>query len=196
MKNLVLDPRVEELLRIVQRRIGQLDVDYAVGGAIAMAMQGYARHTSDVDVFVLKEDCPQVLAALRDEGLEVATLYEDAHYVATLPKHGDVDIRIDVLVPPGEPDLSAVEYPREMLLEGGKILPIVQANLLAAQKFYANRDKDENDLRAMYRRGVLNAEAVGELIHSFDPEGALEWAALIRRFDEPRAPRRPPPRKT
>ena len=100
------------------------------------------------------------------------------------------------VVPPGEPDLSAVEYPREMLLEDGKILPIVQANLLAAQKFYANRDKDENDLRAMYRRGVLNAEAVGELIHSFDPEGALEWAALIRRFDEPRAPRRPPPRKT
>ena len=195
MKTLVLDPRVEELLRIVQRRIGQLNVDYAVGGAIAMAMQGYARHTSDVDVFVLREDCPQVLAALRDGGLEVATLYEDAHYVATLPKHGDVDIRIDVLVPPGEPDLSAVEYPREMRTDTG-VLPIVQANLLAAQKFYANRDKDESDLRAMYRRGVINAKAVGELIHSFDPEGSVEWAALIRRFDEPRVPRKLPPRKT
>jgi hypothetical protein len=195
VKTLVLDPRVEELLRIVQRRIGQLNVDYAVGGAIAMAMQGYARHTSDVDVFVLREDCPQVLAALRDGGLEVATLYEDAHYVATLPKHGDVDIRIDVLVPPGEPDLSAVEYPREMRTDTG-VLPIVQANLLAAQKFYANRDKDESDLRAMYRRGVINAKAVGELIHSFDPEGSVEWAALIRRFDEPRVPRKLPPRKT
>lgn len=179
-----MDPKLEELVNTVFTTIEPLGVPYAIGGALAMGAHGYRRYTSDVDLFVLDEARGKVLRALRDAGLQV-TEVGPGHFIALFTKHGDIDVRIDVLIPMDEPGLSAVEYPvRKALVPGGAKINIVEAKLLAMMKFYSDRQKDLNDLRAMARHGIFDAKDVRALVASIDPDGLPLWDEVAGSFDD------------
>ena len=107
-----LDPRTQSLLELVAETIDTLGVDYAVGGAVAMAAYGYRRNTSDVNLFAHEDDQPRILRALRAGGAtEIEEVFRPFHYVARNPEHDNPEIRIDVLFPASDPELSAIEFP-------------------------------------------------------------------------------------
>src|SRR5271157_3543045 len=106
-----ISPKVAELLDLFLAAAAEIDRPYAIGGALAMGAHGYRRHTDDVDAYVVYEDRGDWIRALRERGLTVTPLFTGVHYVAYLPEHNDPEIRIDLLVPAEDPDLSAVEVP-------------------------------------------------------------------------------------
>jgi hypothetical protein len=196
-----VDPRLDELLAIIRDVIDPLGIDYAIGGALAMAAHGYVRNTRDVDLFVKEENRGTVLRALRAAGLSVSDVFRPHHFIALKPEHGDPDIRIDILVPAGEPDLSAIEWPDRLpIFKGGDPLNVVEPHLLAMMKFYSDRDDDEYDLKQMYTRGLFEPDAVRRMIESIDEDALVEWDALIAKFRKRRIsrpkPTKKPPRPT
>lgn len=187
-----MDPRTYELLKLTAKALEPLAKPYSIGGAVAMGAHGVRRYTTDVDVFALDADRNRILHALRSAGLEISAVFEPFHYFAYLPRHADPEIRVDVLFPAGEPELSAVEYPVRAKI-GSVEVNVFPRNLLVATKFYSDRLKDELDIAMMYTSGVFDPEAVRAIIASFDPEGAVDFAALIARLAKARPPRRRPP---
>ena len=164
-----------------------------------MHAHGFERSTKDVDIFVTRENAFALLRALRVLGMRVVPIFEPNHYAAYLPRTTDPEERIDVMVPEGEPELSAIEWSetKELLGLVAEVFPI---DLLVFAKVYAMRPKDELDLAAMMARGLFDPRQVGELIRSVDPDGADEFDRLIHRITRPTPPRRLlphrlPPRK-
>jgi hypothetical protein len=191
MAGVKADPRVNDLLAVVRDVIDPLGVDYAIGGAMAMAAHGYARFTEDVDVFITEEGRHKVLRALRSAGYEVGEATRPFHYFMMLPEHGgDPDVRIDLMFPAGEPDLSAAEFPMRLpIVKGGDKFNIVEPNLLAMMKFMSDRDDDEYDLKQLYSRGIFDPDVLRKMIVSIDSEDgeeAARWDALLAKFRERR----------
>ncbi len=178
-RHVPLDPRTVELLRIVAEALA--DVPHAIGGGIALAGHGVRRFTSDVDVFAPESSRRAIFRALRDRGLTVSPIMEPFHYIAYPDPVEDPEIRIDLLFPAGEPDLSGAENPIELEV-GGVRFRGFQAELLAATKLYSERLQDHADIEAMIRRGIIEPDAVRLLIASFDPVGVDEWDELIHKM--------------
>jgi len=192
MAGVKADPRVNDLLAVERDVIDPLGVDYAIGGALAMAAHGYARFTEDVDVFITEEGRHKVLQALRAAGYEVGEAMRPFHYFMMLPEHGgDPDVRIDLMFHAGEPDLSAAEFPMRLpIVKGGDKLNVVEPNLLAMMKFMSDREDDEYDLKQLYTRGIFDPDAVREMVASIDSEDGEDtarWDALLVKFRERRA---------
>lgn len=190
MTTFTADPRVKRMLADVARVVSP-DVSYGIGGAVAMAARGYARYTSDLDLFVTEADAPTVLRALRGAGYRVSEVFDRIHYAAYPPGDVDPDVRIDVLVPYDEPDFSVADGSEPLEVDGATVL-VATATVLALQKFCSDRDGDARDLRAMYKLGVFDPELVRLAItHIDDPERSPEmWDALRARWDAPGAPPR------
>ena len=198
MSAINVDPKVYELLEVVHETVDPLGVEYAIGGALAMAAAGYARHTKDVDLFVVEKDRFKVLRALRRAGLDVISVFEPHHYAAYLPgHHDDLEVRIDVMVPADEPDLSAIEYPeRKALTKGGHEFNVVIPDLLAVMKYHSDREKDEDDFRAMYRHATFDPEQVRAIVvylagEEDADEAGREWDKLIASFQRRKMTSRP-----
>lgn len=187
-----MDPKLEELVNTVFTTIEPLGVPYAIGGALAMSAHGYRRYTSDVDLFIHDEARGKVLRAFRQAGLQVSEI-GPGHFIALNPQHRDFDIRIDILIPADEPGLSAVEYPeRRALVPGGAPINVMSGSLLAMMKFYSDRQKDLDDLRAMARHGIFDPSHVRALVATIDPEGLAEWDTIANTFRDTRqGPARP-----
>ena len=189
-----MDARVVDLLRRATESLDTLNVPYGIGGAFAMRAHGYSRETTDVTVFALDESRGPIIRALRGHGLTVAPVLQPFHYVAYDPAYGDPEIRIDVLFPAGEPELSGVEYAERKMIEGvnTQVFPV---NLLVASKFYSDRDEDHHDIGAMLHRGIFDPSEVERLIASIDAEGAADFHTEIAAALRPRPARKRPTRK-
>lgn len=200
MSRINVDPKVHELLDAIHEIIEPMDVDYAIGGALAMAAAGYARHTKDVDLFVTEAGRIKSLMAFRRAGYTVTPVFEPHHYAVYLPGPiDDPEVRIDLMVPAGEPDLSAVEYPgRTALTKDGADFNVVTPNLLAVMKYVSDRDKDMDDLRAMYRHAVFDPDNVREIVvylagddEESIVEAGVEYDKVIASFREKRRTSKP-----
>lgn len=187
------DPRTLELLKLVHQALEPAK-HYAIGGGFALRAYGYARYTSDVDVFVLDEHRSEVIQALKGVGLTVEPLKPPFHYIAYLPEHNDLDVRIDIMLPAEEPELSATEWPSRETIAGLKF-NVIDNTLLMAMKFYSDRPKDHADLAEMLRRNLMDPDATATIIASVDPESAEMFKEEIRLLQTPRTPRRRPTKR-
>ena len=188
-----MNAKVQELLEVAVEAVRSLGVDYAIGGAVAMEAHGFARETQDVDLFALDDDRVEVLQTLRKYGLVVFPIMTPYHYGAKFPHETNPEVRIDVMFPAGEPELSAVEWPEECEIQGVKC-NVFSVTLLVMAKFYTNRDdKDIPDLAGMMHRGLFNPREVYDVMQTVDPSGAQEFAQLIARL---RIASQPRPRPT
>lgn len=172
------------------------DIEYAIGGAEAMAAHGYIRTTNDIDVYVLEKDLNRFSRALRKAGMDIYTVHEPDHFVAELPGNTNRDQHIDILVAAhSEPELSGVEFPAKAEL-GGYTWRIFDANLLAMAKFvaadYSGDPKHVNDLLAMYRRGIFDPASVRYGLAYVDGVDVKDFDALIESFKTKKGKKRPP----
>lgn len=190
----IMDPRVADLVRVVARAIDPLGVPYAVGGAVALGAHGVRRHTADVDVFALEADRPRIARALRTEGMQVSPIFEPHHYIARRPDEDDPEVRIDLLFPADDPELSGIEAPVRAQVAGAE-LSVFSANMLALTKFYSDRIKDRADLAAMIQSGAFDPGEVRPLVAHMDPERVAEWDESIAELSKPRRGRPRPRRK-
>ena len=138
-----------------------------------MAAFGNARFAETVEVLIAERDRSKVLGALRAAGYDVGVAAALVHYFVMLPEHGgDPNVRLDLLFPAGEPELSAIEHAaRVPIVRGGDVFNVIQPDLLAMMMFYL-------DLRAMYDRGVFAPNAVRQMIGSVDSESGAGASAL------------------
>jgi hypothetical protein len=170
-----LAPHVAELLDVFLAVAKELDLPYAIGGALAMGAHGYRRHTDDIDAYVEHKYRGRWIRTLREHGLTVAPLFGGVHYVAQFPDENDPEIRIDLLVPADDPDLSAIEVPDASQI-AGRPVEIWPLELLVVSKFQSTREKDHEDVDAMSERGLFDPKAVHRiLLHMDEP-------ALARKF--------------
>lgn len=189
------DPTTKELLERVVTAMQVAGVEYAIGGAMAMAAHGYSRSTKDVDLFVEEKDRLATLRTLRQAGLVVAPIFDPHHYVAHVPGTEDFERRIDVLVPAGEPELSAIEWSDVATVEGISDVHVFPVALLVMAKSYSDRAKDEQDIAAMLDRGLFDPEGVATIIETVDPPHAKRFRAMIRKLTAPRPKRKRPTKR-
>jgi hypothetical protein len=162
-KNHWVSPDVAQLLDLFLAAAAEVDRPYAIGGALAMGVHGYRRHTDDVDAYVVYKDRVEWVRALRDQGLTVTPLFAGVHYVAILPEQKDPEIRIDLLVPAEDPDLSAVEVPDSATI-AGRPVEVWPVDLLVIAKFRSTREEDHADVIKMFERGLFDPKSVRSIM--------------------------------
>lgn len=147
-----------ELLPIVlPTLVAEPDLDWAIGGAVAMAFHGYSRHTEDLDVFFRGRDVNRVLHGLRSRGVRFATIADPFHY-AIFPDLTNPDRRIDLLFAWDDVESDALAFPdqREILLGGEALqVPVFPLLLLVAAKVRSDRPRDHDDVARMAERGLF-----------------------------------------
>jgi hypothetical protein len=163
-----LPEHVLELIAVIEQLVVPLEVPYAIGGAVAMSAHGYRRHTDDVDLFVAAEHSPAVLRALREGGMLVSAMMAPHIYVAKFADETDPDVRIDILVPDADPELSAIEMHTIATLLGREV-HVFTPEMIALSKFYSERPEDHRDLQKMLASGIFDLQEARRLLGLMDP---------------------------
>ena len=163
-------------------------LDYAIGGAVAMAAYGYQRNTTDIDLFAHHKQKPQVLQLLRKMGLEVVPVFRGAHYLARVPGVPLTRLSLDILFPAQEPDVSAVDLPETVQLEGVRFeaFPLSLLFLAKAQAIFDNGDPDkkhESDLRHLLNEGFADDAEI--LVYAKRLGMERKTRGLLRRLRKP-----------
>ncbi len=157
----VYSSALTDLLRSIAQAMEKNKLDYAIGGAVAMAAYGYARNTSDIDLFVSREQKPKVLAALRKLGLDIVPVFRGAHYLGQVPGVPIGKLSVDVLFPEQDPDWSAVQMPETVRVDRVRFeaFPLSLLFLAKAQAVLDGGDtemKHEHDLRHLLQEGLVD----------------------------------------
>jgi len=194
-RKMLLPGHVVELLEVLERSLTPLQIPYAIGGGVALNAHGYRRHTDDVDVFIREEDRALVLRALRVAGLVTATVMSPFMYMAKFPDETDPEIRIDVMVPAGDPEISAIEMAvRTELPEMGSEIPLFDPEWLALSKFYSNLPEHRRDLQKMWELGLFDVREARRRLGLMDPDSAPDFDAELRSFERKDSGRNRPKR--
>jgi hypothetical protein len=159
-----LVPAFRECTRALRR----MDTEWAVGGAEAMAAHGYQRETLDVDLFIGDDARDDLIGALERKNLPVITVLEGVHYAVTPdPKHDEV--RIDLLFPSDEPEVTAIWKPVDAVIADEKV-PVIRLEYIAASKLLTDPAsergrKDAGDLAELHRRGMIDGPKVLDVLN-------------------------------
>ena len=146
------------------------EIDWAVGGALAMAGHGYTRETQDIDLFFDPDAGQQVIEILTKRGLHIEEIAAPYHFAFT-PDRSRPDERIDLLFPSSQPDISAVVFPVRRVIDGRE-LPVWPIEHIVAAKLQAHRPKDQNDLQALWNLRLFDPRAVAEVVEELDDDEA------------------------
>jgi len=160
-----LSSDVCQLLDVFLAAAADVGRPYAIGGALAMGAHGYRRHTNDVDVFVNHKDRGEWIRALRARGLTVVPLFAGVHYAAYLPDNKDPEVRLDLLVPAEDPDLSAIEVPDTATI-ANRTVDVWPIDLLVVAKFRSTRKEDRADVGKMFERGLFDPKSVRSIMRT------------------------------
>lgn len=179
-------PRLRKLLNLFLRIAEDTKRRYALGGGLAMSAHGYARHTSDLDIFIRYGDEPKWIAAAEKHGLTVFDPSGNgAQYIAYLNEHIDPrnprkipEQHIDFLPAIDEAEAEAIDEAVPGAL-GGKKVKLVRLDFIAMLKALSDRmDKDRLDFYQLVDRGLIPGEQVRAMIaERFGPEE-------VERFDD------------
>jgi hypothetical protein len=165
-------------LVVLAEELDRLDADWAIGGATALGIHGYERATRDVDVFAGDDVREDLLDRLRDRGQPLEEVFPPVHY-AFAPRARDPDVRIDLLFPAlGVESLGLMAARRARI--AGRDMPVVPLAHLVAAKLTVDpeedRDrhlKDQQDLRALWVRGLIDVRAVQRLLEDVGDREAM-----------------------
>jgi hypothetical protein len=161
-----VDSRLFKLIKPVLDTTG---VDYAIGGAVAMSIAGYTRQTEDLDVFFKHTDRPLVLRALRAAGITFATVADPYQY-AIIPSLKNPDRRVDLLFTSEDLEVDAVGFPDEEIVSVGKYkvaVKVFPALLIKTAKVRSDREKDHDDVRRMYERGLIDPDEIVDTLQRY-----------------------------
>jgi hypothetical protein len=141
------------LLEELQGVLAALDeggVDYALIGALAVAVWGAPRATKDIDLLVRDEDLERARNAVRGRGFTLAALpleFKDGtvvHRVNKIDPHGDL-MTLDFMVV--DKNLEAAWASRLRLPFGERQVSVVSRDALIGMKARAARPHDLMDIQ-------------------------------------------------
>jgi hypothetical protein len=174
----MLDEKVKELLRKLLKTASENNIQFAIGGGIAVNIYNIPRFTSDVDAYFKQENRIEILRHLTRAGFEVSKVFSPHHYIAFLPKHKDPRFRIDILFPEDEPEISAIEKPA-IIKKWNMKIPVFPVELLVLSKFYSNQPLDKWDIASLYLMGSFEPATVKYLLSTIDPDQTEEFDKLM-----------------
>ena len=141
------------LFEELQGVLGALDsagVDYALIGALAVAVWGVPRATKDIDLLVRREDLPRARAAVRDCGFNLEALpleFKDGTEVQRVSKvdpSGNL-MTVDFMIV--DPNLEQAWASRIILPFGDRRVSVVSRDALIGMKARAARPQDVMDIQ-------------------------------------------------
>jgi hypothetical protein len=183
----MIDPSLAKLLKICAVELEDLQADWAVSGATAMATHGYERATKDVDLFIAEEVREPFFARLADRGLTVEEVFPPVHFSLSPKRSRDPELHLDLLFPaPGVGCLGLVAARPGLV--AGREMPVVPLQYLVAAKLLVDPeedreryDKDLQDLRALRLRGLIDPVRVRSVLEDVGDRGAIvRLHALLR----------------
>jgi hypothetical protein len=180
------DKRTRDTLRRFLAAMELHKIPFAVGGGIALNAHGVRRETTDVDAFLRDKDRARVRKAMLGAGFRIGRIHPPFHYIAMLPSVRDPDIRVDLMYPATEPELSAIANPVELEV-WGECVPVFPVELLVIAKLQAVADapgratQDSADIEALYNNGAFEPATVQYLLDSHAPELIPVFRKIIRR---------------
>jgi len=135
--------------------LGELNIDYAVCGGIALAIHGHPRFTQDIDLLVSPRDLDRILDVARGLGFTVEggllTLGPPGPDTAQLHRVSKVEdedfLTLDLILL--NPGLQAVWDDRKAFSVQGRDLMVVSRTGLIQMKRLAGRGQDLVDLDQM-----------------------------------------------
>lgn len=140
----------EELTRVT-RTLEQEGVDYALCGALALAVHGVPRATTDLDLLVREQDVDRVTACVAPLGFRFEAhpmRFDDGMRIRRISKiEGAETITLDLLLV--DDNLEAVWRGRERLEVDGRDLWVVAREGLIQMKVWAGRPRDLADVRRL-----------------------------------------------
>jgi len=178
------DP-VHRSLQKITAKLEQMEIPYAVAGAMALVAHGYDRTTVDVDVLLPADASSRVHAALDGLG------YPPAFVGSTALRDSETGVRIDFLVAgqfprDGRPKPVAFSDPSTASVEIGGIRFLSLERLielkLASGMTNAGRIKDLADVQELIR--VLRLNASADRLDAFvRPKYSELWSAVASTKD-------------
>ena len=171
------DADVQKALESLASRLAQLDIPYAVVGALALNAYGYVRATVDVDILLTREGLDRFKSAFLGRGGVGDLFPEDCTYVEKFPGGKSVrdavhNVDIDVLIAgdyPGDGAEKPVCFPdpAEVAIVGEKfsLLPLDKLIelKLASGMTAPHRLRDLADVLELIRVNGLPAELAEKL---------------------------------
>lgn len=128
------------------------NVDYALCGAVALAIHGAPRATKDIDILLREEDLPRLRDVARENGFDVEalpmTFSSSGVTVRRFTKlHAGESLMLDVLLV-GDPLKAVFETRVELPFEGGSLW-VVSRQGLVTLKLAAARAQDLVDVQRL-----------------------------------------------
>lgn len=135
--------------------VGELErrgIDYAVVGAIALAVHGAPRATSDIDLLVRPEDVAAAVAAARARGFTIEALpmrfaASDIDLQRVSRIEGEETLTVDLLLV--GPSLEPVWATRHDVATHAGSLRVISRDALIRMKALAGREQDAADIRRL-----------------------------------------------
>jgi hypothetical protein len=140
----------EESLQLLAA-IEAAELDYAVAGAVALAIHGAPRATADLDLLVQGEDADRILAIARDKGftVEAAPMRVGAgiELRRATKMAGEDALTLDLLLV--NDSLEGIWRSRQRVESAEGALWVVSREGLIQMKAQAGRDQDLADIRRL-----------------------------------------------
>jgi len=178
---------VQKAARAVAKRLGDMGIDYAVAGALALAAHGHMRLTTDVDILIAPGDLSRFKSAWLGRG-----------YVEVFPgsrsiRDADTGVRIDFILSgdfPGDgkpkpvafplPADASLDAPEFRILKLGRLMELKLASGMTAP----HRLQDLADVIALVRVRRL-ARELGDTLHPYVRQKYEEmWEAAQHAIDD------------
>jgi hypothetical protein len=157
---------VQKAAEAIARRFREMGIDYAIAGALALAVHGFVRLTVDVDVLVRRED----LARFKKEWLGRG--YVEVFAGSKAVRDSEHDVKIDFLVTgeyPGDGKPKPVSFadPRDARIAGDRFdavsLPVLIEMKIASGMTAPHRGHDLADVQRLVRAARLPREFAEQL---------------------------------
>lgn len=157
---------VQETLRKVTRRLGELGIDYAVVGGMALFMHGFRRFTEDVDILVTGDDLKTIHRELA--GLGYVHPFKGSKNLRDVASGAKIKFLISGHFPgDGKPKPVAFPKPAGVALERDGVqyvnLPTLVELKLASGMTSLERVKDLADVQELIKILTLPEEFAAQL---------------------------------
>lgn len=133
------------------RGLRERGVDYAIAGAVALAVHGAPRATTDIDLLVRPEDVDAALGVARARGFTLEALpmsFRDGLHVRRVSKiEGEETLTLDLLLV--NANLEAVWASRRALGTSLGEVTVVSREALVQMKAWAGRQQDLADIERL-----------------------------------------------
>lgn len=169
---------VHETLQRLAKSLDELDIDYAIAGAMAMFLHGFRRFTEDVDVLVTREGLQQIHDALEGRG------YVKPFATSKNLRDAQTGVKIDFLISgqyPGEGKPGPVSFPipaeASTEIEGIRVMSLPRLlELKLASGQAAHRLKDLGDAQQLIQQLKLPIELAEKLDSSLREAYKSLWS--------------------